>query len=394
MLFEYPPLPAGLSTQGELLYRGLYEQGVDVKGVHWESPAEKEWYYRWYQPDVAVGIGYWGYAPDIITHPLAHGVQPLPWLVADGYIATYRNDLNALPLILVTSEWVKEVYARDGINPEIIEVLPVGCDTDVFIPRPSDDPKIMAVRASLGVAADELMLLTIGGDAASKGAQEVLQALAMIKDRLPPWKYICKVWPQPRTKTQNQADLDLVHRLGLDAHVRYVTCNVSRNYMPYLLGACDIYAGPSRLEGYGMPHVEAGASGKPVIAINAMAFRDTMVHGETALLAAVAQENRISEAILDEHAGTLKGKHVIFDPPRIADYRASAPDIAEHLLRLIQDAALRKTMGEHGRARVVTYFDYRVVATRFMEIVSRRLPSLVKSMPEPSYRLASVGPTG
>jgi len=36
--------------------------------------------------------------------------------VADGYIAEHREVLNALPLILVTSNWVKEVYIRDGIK--------------------------------------------------------------------------------------------------------------------------------------------------------------------------------------------------------------------------------------------------------------------------------------
>ena len=41
--------------------------------------------------------------------------------------------------------------------------------------------------------------------------------------------------------------------------------------MPYLIAACDIYAAPSRLEGFGMPQVEAGACGKPVIGIKAMA---------------------------------------------------------------------------------------------------------------------------
>ena len=37
------------------------------------------------------------------------------------------------------------------------------------------------------------------------------------------------------------------------------------------------------------------------------------------------------------------------------------------------NAKLRKKMGEAGRRRVVEKFDYRVVAKRFVEIISKRL---------------------
>jgi alpha-maltose-1-phosphate synthase len=55
------------------------------------------------EPDVVVGVGYWGHTPDLILHPLRYGARPVPWLVADGYIANYVDVLNSLPLILVTS---------------------------------------------------------------------------------------------------------------------------------------------------------------------------------------------------------------------------------------------------------------------------------------------------
>jgi glycosyltransferase involved in cell wall biosynthesis len=151
-----------------------------------------------------------------------------------------------------------------------------------------DDPKIAAVRDVLGVSPHQLLILTVGGDAASKGAQEVMQALALIDPKAPDWSYVCKVWPQPRTELQNLADLRLASQLGIDRKIIYSTNVISRNFMPYLIGACDIYAAPSRLEGFGMPQVEAGACGKPVIGINAMAMLDTLVHGRTAFLAGVA----------------------------------------------------------------------------------------------------------
>ncbi|MFZ4457003.1 MAG: glycosyltransferase family 4 protein [Bacteroidales bacterium] len=373
VLYDYPPTPGGLATQGDLLYKGLSELGVDVHAVHFESAQEKEWYYRWFEPDVVVGVGYWGHTPQLVLHPQRYGVQPVPWLVADGYIANYQEILNKLPLILVTSNWVKEMYVRDGISGDNIEVLPVGCDTDAFHPFSKNDPKIIAVREALGISPDQLMILTVGGDAASKGAQEVMQALALIDSKAPDWKYVCKVWPQPRTKLQNLADLQMATDLGIDKNVTYETNTISRNFMPYLVGACDIYAAPSRLEGFGMPQVEAGACGKPVVSIRAMGMLDTLIHGKTALLAEVAKRIVVNEVTLGGESGFEEQHKVLFDVPRTVDYRANVHDIANHLMLLMSDPSLRNKMGLAGRERVVENFDYRVVAKRFVEIINRKL---------------------
>jgi len=373
VMYDYPPSPGGLATQGDLLYKGLLEMGVDVHAVHYESAQEKEWYYRWFKPDVVVGVGYWGYTPNLVLHPQKFGVQPVPWLVADGYIANYQDVLNALPLILVTSNWVKEMYVRDGINGDKIEVLPVGCDTDTFMPFSKDDPKILAVRNALGLTPDQLMILTVGGDAASKGAQEVMQALASIDSKAPDWKYVCKVWPQPRTKRQNMADLQMAADLGIEKNVTYATNTISRTFMPYLIGACDIYAAPSRLEGFGMPQVEAGACGKPVLSIKAMGMLDTLIHGETAFLAGVARKIVVNEVVLGSESGFEDQHKVIFNKPRTVDYRADVQDIAKYMLTLMTDAPLREKMGKAGRERVVANFDYRIVAKRFVQIMNERL---------------------
>ena len=370
VLYDYPPSPGGLATQGDLLYKGLLKMGVDAHAVNFESAQEKEWYYRWFEPDIVVGVGYWGHTPHLVLHPQRYGAQAVPWLVADGYIANYYEVLNALPLIMVTSNWVKEMYVRDGINSDIIEVLPVGCDTDAFNPGNKDDPKILAVREALGVSPDQIMILTVGGDAASKGSQEVMQALAIIDSKAPDWKYVCKVWPQPRTKLQNLSDLELATHLGIEKNVIYTTNIISRNFMPSLINACDIYASPSRLEGFGMPQVEAGACGKPVIGVNAMGMLDTLVHGETAFLANVAQKIIVNEVILGEESGFEEKHRVIFKDPRIVDYRASVHDIANYLMDLMTDQTLREKMGKAGRERVVENFDYRVVAKRFIQIIN------------------------
>jgi glycosyltransferase involved in cell wall biosynthesis len=373
LLYDYPPSPGGLATQGQLLHRGLEEMGVEVFSVNFEAAQEKEWYYRWFEPDIVVGVGYWGHTSHLVLHPQRYGITAIPWLVADGYMANYGEILDNLPLVLVTSNWVKKVYIRDGLKGDNIEVLHVGCDTDAFVPRDKKEPKVATVRESLGVADDQIMILTVGGDAASKGAQEVMQALAINDPHAPDWKYVCKVWPQPRTEQQNLADIQLAVNLGIDKNVVYTTGKVSRNFMPYLLAACDIYAAPSRLEGFGMTQVEANSCEKPVIGIKAMGMLDTLVHGKTAFLAEVAQEIRLREAILGDESGYKPGHKYTFKRPRTVDYRASVHDIANYLMDLMTDASLREQMGKEGRKRVVENFDYRVVARKFVEIVSRRL---------------------
>jgi alpha-maltose-1-phosphate synthase len=372
LLFDYPPPPGGLATQGDLLLRGLLELGIDARVAHLESALEKEWYYGWFKPDAVVGIGYWGMTPQLVLHAEQHGVLPIPWLVANGYVVNYRETLSNLPLMLVTSQWVKEVYVRDGISGDNIEVLPVGCDTESFIPYPKSDPRVSAARAALGVREDQLLILTIGGDAASKGGREVMRALASLGDQIPDYRYVCKVWSQPRTDKQNALDLELAEELGIQHKVLFCGGRVSRQFMPFLLSACDLYAAPSRLEGFGMGQVEAGACGKPVIGIRAMAMLETLVHGQTALLASVAKENIATGTTVGPEAGFEPGHRIEFSSPRIVDYRASVPDLAEHLRTLLNDPALCRRMGEAGREHALQY-DYRKVAQRFVEIVQRKL---------------------
>jgi glycosyltransferase involved in cell wall biosynthesis len=113
--------------------------------------------------------------------------------------------------------------------------------------------------------------------------------------------------------------MQLATHLGIEKNVIYTTSRVSRNFMPYLLAACDIYAAPSRLEGFGMIQVEANSCGKPVIGIRAMGMLDTIVHGKTGFLVEVAQEIRLRETILGDESGYDPGHKFVFQRPRIVD---------------------------------------------------------------------------
>jgi glycosyltransferase involved in cell wall biosynthesis len=104
-----------------------------------------------------------------------------------------------------------------------------------------------------------------------------------------------------------------------------------------------------------------------------MGMLDTLIHGETAFLANVAQKIVVNEVILGDESGFEKNHMVAFKDPRTVDYRASVHDIANYLMDLMTDAALREKMGKAARERVVEYFDYRVVAKRFVQIMNDKL---------------------
>ena len=373
LLYEYPPQPAGLATQGDLLCRGLTEIGADCRPAPRSGNLQKEWLYHTYKPDVAIGVGWWGYTPELVTHPRSFGIEAVPWLVADGWVANYQDELNELPLILTTSSWVTENYVRDGVRPDNMVVQPIGCDCRSFRPLPQDDPNVKIVRDALGVADDEKLILTIGGDAASKGSQEMMIALAKINSEFPKWRYVCKVWRQDRTEVQNKIDLNLAQDLGIRDKVSYVDGILSREFMPYLYNACDIYAGPSRQEGFGMPHVEAQACGKPVLSVDAMGIKGTVVHGETGLLASVGEYIAISEADVGSEEGYSDRRIVKFAKPKVIGVRANTDELAEYLLQLMTDDSLVARMGAAARRHVETNFDYRDMARQVVRLLDERL---------------------
>jgi len=86
----------------------------------------------------------------------------------------------------------------------------------------------------------------------------------------------------------------------------------------------------------------------------------------------VAQEIRLRETVLGDESGYEGGHKVVFKRPRTVDYRASIHDIANYLIDLMQDADLRQKMGEEGRKRAVENYDYRVIAKKFVEIISKK----------------------
>jgi len=371
LLYPYPPEPDGISLQGYYLSKGLKENGANVVSCERKNSLEKDWQYESFKPDITIGVGFWGDTPDLILDPLKHGIQPVPWLNADGWIANYQDILNSLPLITVPSNWVKSTYIRDGIKGDNIRILHIGYDPDIFYPLPEDDLKILKIRELLGIRKDEIMILTAGGDATSKGAQEMLQALSKIDQEFPKWKYVLKIMVSYSSRNHGKEERKLIHDLNLDKNkIVYLEGKYSPEFIAQLIRACDIYAAPSRLESFGMLQLEAQACGKPVISINVGGPKDTIIHNETGFLVDVASEIKLTQEWVYQRMGFDK-KHLIkFSEPKTFAYRANIEQLTNYTRMLLSDKSIREKIGRAAAEHVRKNFNYRLIAEKMLKLIN------------------------
>jgi len=374
VFYAYPPEPDGQSLQGHYLMRGMKENGENVWPCDPEKNFQKRWLHKSFKPDVAIGIGFWGDTPRMILEPMRYGIQPVPWFNADGWVANYHDVFNKLPIMFATSNWVKSTYVRDGVKPDNIEVMPIGFDPEIFRPIPREDPMVQDVRKMLGVKDDEKMILTIGGDVTSKGAQEMFKALAQINKTFTKWKYVCKVWESYSARDHGSEEQDLIRELGLDPkRIQFLKGKFSPDFMAYLLNACDVYAAPSRLEGFGMIQLEAEACGKPVISIDVGGPRDTIVHKKTGFLVDVEHEIKLDHEWVNRNMGFKKKTLIEFPKPKTFAYRASTDQLAKYTLMLMQDDALRDKMGKAAAAHALKHFHYKDISKRMTAKIKKKL---------------------
>lgn len=374
VLYAHPVEPDGLSIQGNLLYRGLKEMGVEVVPCHYSPSFQKQWTLSAFKPDVAIGVGCWTYAQDIIFSPQHVGVMPVPWFVANGWVANYQDVISQLPVVFTTSNWVTDTYARDGVDVKNFKTLHIGFDPDEIHPVPKTDPKIIQLKEMLGIPLDRKVILTVGGDVTSKGAQEMFRALKKVNKEFQDWHYILKHWDSESAEVHGEEEEALIDELDLPRdNITYLSGAFSHEFMSYLLSAADIYAAPSRLEGFGMIQVEAQACGIPVISINKGGPADTVKHGETGFLAEVGQEIQLNEEWAYEGMGFDADHKIKFDKPKVFAYRADPDELAKYTLELLTNDAKREQMGKAAYEHAVKEFHYKKVAKDCVQMLQEKL---------------------
>ncbi len=112
---------------------------------------------------------------------------------------------------------------------------------------------------------------------------------------------------------------------------------ITEEKIPALWNETDVFAMPSRGEGFGLVYIEAMRYGKPVIASRQDAGKEINVHGET-------------------------GYNVDLDRPS---------DLVEALVRLLLDRTQAQSMGGAGQERWRRHFSWSAFRTRFTKLIEQ-----------------------
>lgn len=195
-------------------------------------------------------------------------------------------------------------------------LVPLPIDTDRF--RPGDQA---AARAALGLPADRPVVLCAAAHEAFKRIDLLIDAVADLPGAL----LVVAGHPGPETEALRRRAAE---RLGERVDLR----SVPPDRMPELHRAADVFALPSRKEGFGLVLTEAMATGVPVVTQDDDTRR--WLVGDAGVLVAC------------DAPGALRGA----------------------LERLLGDPAERRRLGALGRERVEASFSWRALVPRYLEL--------------------------
>jgi phosphatidyl-myo-inositol dimannoside synthase len=249
----------------------------------------------------------------------AHGEELTTWGRGRKFQAM-RFALRHADCVLSNSDYTRETLINlIGVKPERITLVYPTVDEGRFHPGlPSDD-----LRDGVGIGREHKLILSVGRLQQRKGFDNVIRVLPSLLEQGLDVHYaligIGEDADRLRKLAAESAVTDRVHFLG---HVSYED-------LPRWYNACDLFAMPNRdvngdTEGFGLVFLEAGASGKPVVAGLAGGTGSAVVHEETGL--------RVDGESLEE--------------------------ISQALARLLLDQAVGVEMGRKGRQRVLEQFTH------------------------------------
>lgn len=199
--------------------------------------------------------------------------------------------LAAAHRVVVTSEHTRREVVALGIPARRVGVVQPGVDTHDAANPPGSSERTGGRVGQTGER--EVRLLAVGTLTRRKGFDVLLRAAA----RLPStgWR-LTIAGPGEREPEVAQELRQLAVDLGLDGRVA-LPGPVDHAALERLYRQADVFAAPSRYEGYGMAVAEALAQGLPVVASRVPALADLVEDGRSGRLVPVDDPAALARAL-------------------------------------------------------------------------------------------------
>jgi glycosyltransferase involved in cell wall biosynthesis len=243
--------------------------------------------------------------------------------------------------IVVVSKEMRD-SAESFINPEIIDVIYNGIDTDLFHSKVSSSQ--VGIREELNIEKDVPLICSVGRLIARKGFDDYIHAASIVLEKVPDAQFIL-IGPE-EDKSLAVTLKDKVKDLSIGESFHFLG---PRQDVPAILNQIDLFVCTSLWEGHPIVCLEAMAAGKPVIATDWGSTGEVLTDGETAL---------------------------IVEPGNPAQ-------ITQRIIQLLENPDIKKKLAKNGFENVQTRFSSKACATSFQNLYH----NLIKSEPNNESRL-------
>lgn len=318
---------------------------VDKRGINLRADLKLFWtLYRWYRGERPAVVHHFTIKPVIygsIAARLARVPRIINTVTGLGYVFI-EDDVTWLRYLV---KWLYSIalacahftffqnrddltyFATHGLVPrQKADLLPgSGVDCSFFTPafmgfRSPDAPVTFLLVARL---------------LREKGVEEFVEAARLVKQEFPTSRFQLLGPRDERNPT-----VVSVHQLDNWQEEGIITWLGETSDVRPIIGQADVVVLPSYREGTPRSLLEAAAMAKPIITTQTVGCREVVDDGVNGLLVPVKDSKALAEA----------------------------------MIRLIQDPALRERMGKAGRAKIEQEFDEQLVIQKVMDSYDREAP--------------------
>jgi glycosyltransferase involved in cell wall biosynthesis len=257
----------------QIISSGLWQRPNLVISTHLNFAVAAYWLKR------LAGIPYW---------TVAHGVEA--WNIKNSALQTALHHADR---ILAVSNYTRDrLLAEQNLDPNKISILPNTFDHHLW--EISEKPAYLLKRHNL--QSQQPIILTVSRlsrDDPYKGYNKILDALPQIRASIPTVHYLIvgKGDDLPRLK-------ELINRHQLQDCVTLAGFILDSELKDYY-NLCDLFALPSKGEGFGIVYLEALACGKPTLGGDRDGAIDALCNGELGVLVNPDDINAIAKIAID-----------------------------------------------------------------------------------------------